>query len=69
MESGEPPVLELSQEIPRADTLRQVQLSLPVEAQDVLKYPWGTVKEELSRSQGVKVTEIKDLTWKYELWP
>ena len=38
MQSTEPPVLQLAQEVPRADAGWDVELPLAVDAEDVLKH-------------------------------
>ena len=55
MECTETPVLELAKEIPGTDALGEVQLPLPVEAEDVLEDPRRPIEEELARAQRERV--------------
>ena len=64
MQSRESPVLEFPQEVPGTDALREVQLPLPVEAQNVLEDSGRTVEEELASTQGKRIAQVEDLTWK-----
>ena len=57
IESTEAPVLQLTDKVLGTNTLSQVELTLPVEAQDVLEDPRGSVEIELSADQAEGVTE------------
>ena len=56
MQRAEAPVLQLPEEVPGTDAAGQVELPLAVDAEDVLKHPGRTVKEELTVGQRVGVT-------------
>ena len=56
IEGAEAPVLQLPQEVPGAHALCQVQLTLPVEPQDILKNPGWAIKVELLCSKWKGVT-------------
>ena len=47
MQRAEAPVLELAHEVPGTNALGEVELSLAVQAKDVLKYPRRPVKVKL----------------------
>ena len=51
IESTEAPVLQLPDKVLGTDALSQVELTLPVEAEDVLEDPRGSVEIELSADQ------------------
>ena len=61
IESTEAPVLQLTNKVLGTDALSQVELTLPVEAQDVLEDPRGSVEIELSADEAEGVTEGEDL--------
>ena len=61
MQGAEPPVLQLAQEVPRADAGWDVELPLAVDAEDVLKHPGRSVKKEFAVGQGVRVADGDDL--------
>ena len=61
IESTEAPVLQLPHKVLGTDALGQVELALPVEAEDVLEDPRGSVEVELSTDQAEWVTEREDL--------
>ena len=60
MQSAEPPVLQLAEEVPGAHAAGQVELPLAVDAEDVLKHPGRSVKKELAVGQGVGVANGDD---------
>ena len=60
MQRAEPPVLQLSEEVPGAHAAGQVELPLAVDAEDVLKHPGRPVKKELAVGQGVGVANRDD---------
>ena len=51
MQRAEAPVLQLPEEVPGTDAAGEVELPLAVDAEDVLKHPRRSVKEELTVSQ------------------
>ena len=61
IESTEPPVLQLADKVLGTNALSQVEFPLPVEAQDVLEDPRGSVEVELPTDQAEGVTEGEDL--------
>ena len=44
-------------DLPWTHALREVELPLPVEAENVLEYPRGPVEVELTGAQGERITE------------
>ena len=62
MESTEAPVFQLSEEISGANTLCQVELSLPVETKNILEYLGGAVEIELSGGEVVGIAQGRDLS-------
>ena len=63
MESTEAPVFQLSEEISGANTLCQVELSLPVETQNVLEYLGGAVEIKLSCGEVVGIAQGRYFSW------
>ena len=62
VESTEPPVLQLPQEISWTNTLCEVELSLPVQTQNILEYLGRPVKIEFACGEIVGITQGRDLS-------
>ena len=59
MQSTETPIVQFAQKISRANIFRQMKFAFSVEAQNILKYFWRSVKIKFSGLQVVSVTECQ----------